>query len=214
MSYVTKGAIWLSAEISQDVKDVLAKYYELADSKDLDAGHLMATRIFTENAILVGPNGTLRGSKEIAKSRDNAWSAVTLRRHTISEGFAAEGEPSELVLLGSVHMEVVNGKSLDCPFAVRVKVESHTGQPRISFMEVFAFTAGVDQSIPPEWSSNCSYTGQMIRLEELRGDKREDAVGMNRIAGIEATESHVRTMKWAPACATETSHLLLHAGPF
>ncbi|KAM5346051.1 hypothetical protein ACJ41O_009056 [Fusarium nematophilum] len=138
MSHVTEGARWLSTEISQDVKDVLARYYELADSKDSDTGHQMATGIFTENAILVGPNGTLRGSKDIAKSRDNAWSAVTLRRHTISEGFAAQGEPSELVLIGSVYMEVVNGKSLDCPFAVRVKVESHKGQPRISYMEVFA----------------------------------------------------------------------------
>ncbi|KAH7141942.1 hypothetical protein EDB81DRAFT_884996 [Dactylonectria macrodidyma] len=143
MSYVTESTEWLSVEISQDIKNLFARYYELADSKDPDTGHLMAIEIFTESAVLIGPNGPLKGSKEIAKSRDNAWSAVTLRKHTISKGFAAQGKSSELVLLGSVYMEVVNGKCLHCPFAVHTKVESHEGQPRISYMEVFANAAPI-----------------------------------------------------------------------
>ncbi|KAF5023724.1 hypothetical protein F66182_4228 [Fusarium sp. NRRL 66182] len=143
MSYVTENTRWLSNEISQDVKDLVARYFALADSKDSDAGHRMATEVFTESATVVGANGTLKGFKDIARSRDNAWTAVTFRRHTISETFAAQGEASELVLLGSVYMEVVNGKSLDCPFAIRVKVERHGDQPRFSFVELFANSAPI-----------------------------------------------------------------------
>ncbi|KAL0768884.1 hypothetical protein CaCOL14_008192 [Colletotrichum acutatum] len=85
-------------------------------------------------------------STEISKCREGAWSVVTLRKHCISKGFAATqstvtSSKTELVLLGSVHMEFVNGKSLDSPFAVHIIIGSSTqalASPRINYMEVFS----------------------------------------------------------------------------
>lgn len=63
MSYITQNTAWLSDDISQDVKDLVARFYELADSKSDDAGQLMASEVFSPDAVLIGPSGTFRGSK-------------------------------------------------------------------------------------------------------------------------------------------------------
>lgn len=63
MSYVTQSTTWFSDDISQDVKDLIARFYELADSKIDNAGHLMATEVFPADGVLISPNGTFRGSE-------------------------------------------------------------------------------------------------------------------------------------------------------
>jgi hypothetical protein len=65
MSYVTKNTTWSSNDITQDVKDLVARFYELADSKSADAGHLMANDIFSKEAVLIGPQATFRGFEGI-----------------------------------------------------------------------------------------------------------------------------------------------------
>ncbi|KXH69574.1 hypothetical protein CSAL01_06106 [Colletotrichum salicis] len=48
---------------------------------------------------------------------------------------------TELVLLGSVHKEFINKKSLDSPFAAHIVIGSSTqalAEPRIDFTEVFS----------------------------------------------------------------------------
>lgn len=61
MSYVTENTKWMSDRISKSTKDLVARFYELADSKGSDAGQLMATHVFSEDAILASPNGTFNG---------------------------------------------------------------------------------------------------------------------------------------------------------
>lgn len=62
MSYVTEHTKWLSDAISQETKHLIARFYELADSKQPDAGQLMATQVFSKEATLVAANGTHKGS--------------------------------------------------------------------------------------------------------------------------------------------------------
>ncbi|KAF4493697.1 snoaL-like domain containing protein [Fusarium agapanthi] len=141
MSYVTENTIWLSDKTSQSVKDTITRFYQLADSKQADAGPLMATEVFSPDGVLHSPNGTFTGASEISKSRDNAWSVVTERRHIIQKAFGGNDEESELVLLGSVHMKFSDGQASDSSFAAHVKLEpsgSTSGSPHITFMEVYA----------------------------------------------------------------------------
>ncbi|KAK1725884.1 uncharacterized protein BDZ83DRAFT_730017 [Colletotrichum acutatum] len=134
MSYVTNATNWLSDSITSQSKSLIAAFYELADSKHEDAGDRLATEVFSNEATFISPSGTFNGA------------AVTLRKHCISKGFAATqstvtSSKTELVLLGSVHMEFVNGKSLDSPFAVHIIIGSSTqalASPRINYMEVFS----------------------------------------------------------------------------
>ncbi|UPL04304.1 hypothetical protein LCI18_015238 [Fusarium solani-melongenae] len=69
MSYVTEATTWLSDNLSQDVKTLIARFYELADSKQSDVGHIMATEIFTKDAVLANPNGTHRGNIKEQRQR-------------------------------------------------------------------------------------------------------------------------------------------------
>ncbi|KAK1543787.1 hypothetical protein CPAR01_04420 [Colletotrichum paranaense] len=146
MSYVTNATDWLSDSITSQAKSLIATFYELADSKVEDAGDRLATEVFSNQATFISPSGTFNGTAEISKCREGAWSSVTSRRHSISKGFAATqrmgtSSKTELVLLGSVHMELVNGKSFDSPFAVHIIMGSSTQrltEPRIDFLEVFS----------------------------------------------------------------------------
>jgi hypothetical protein len=61
MSYVTENTLWLSDHISADAKALIARFYELADSKQADAGLLMATEVFSSDAVMISPGGTYTG---------------------------------------------------------------------------------------------------------------------------------------------------------
>ncbi|KAM5357063.1 hypothetical protein ACJZ2D_016654 [Fusarium nematophilum] len=146
MSYVTNTTVWLSGNASEEVKGLIARFYELADSKRVDAGDIIATQIFTKDATLISPNGTFQGAKEIRKSRDSAWSVVTSRRHSIFRVFSGDAETPELALLGSVHMEFTNGRDLTSGFAAHIKFERpdpSSAQVLISFMKVFSDTSRI-----------------------------------------------------------------------
>ncbi|KAH7159415.1 hypothetical protein B0J13DRAFT_432830 [Dactylonectria estremocensis] len=141
MSYVTEATAWLSDDINDHVKALIARFYELADSKQPDAGHLMASEVFTDDAVLISPQGRMAGFREISKSRDTAWSVVSSRSHTISKVFAGGAKSPELALLGAVNMGFTNGKGVTSPFAVHIKLTDLNAPPsqlRITFMEVFA----------------------------------------------------------------------------
>ncbi|KAK1671463.1 hypothetical protein BDP55DRAFT_771761 [Colletotrichum godetiae] len=145
MSYVTNATAWLSDSINFQTKNMIAAFYELADSSE-DTGHRLSTEVFSNEATFISPSGTFHGSIEISKCREGAWSVVNLRRHITSKAFAAlvgtnTNSKTELVLLGSVHMEFINKKTLDSPFAAHIVIGSSTQaltEPRIDFMEVFS----------------------------------------------------------------------------
>ncbi|KAF7133926.1 hypothetical protein CNMCM5793_005392 [Aspergillus hiratsukae] len=146
MSYVTENTKWMSDQITGNTKDLVARFYELADSKQSDAGQLMATEVFSEDAVLFTPGGTYKGFTEISKCRDNAWATVTSRKHTLSKVFSGHGDKDteELVLFGSVRMTLSKGESHDSAFVAHIKLKSSAFsaiQPRISSMEVYAITS-------------------------------------------------------------------------
>ncbi|KAJ6017889.1 hypothetical protein N7451_001268 [Penicillium sp. IBT 35674x] len=144
ISYVTENMKWMSDQITGNTKDLVARFYELADSKQSDAGQLMATEVFSEDATLSTPGGTFKGFSEISKCRDHAWGTVTSRKHTISKVFPGHGDKEELALFGTVRMTFAKGESQDSEFVALVKLgssESSATQPRISSMEVYAITS-------------------------------------------------------------------------
>ncbi|KAJ3533983.1 hypothetical protein NM208_g7746 [Fusarium decemcellulare] len=65
MSYVTKDTVWPVPAIDCEVKvkEVIAKFYDLADSKSPDAGPRMASEVFTSNASITTPGGTFEGAE-------------------------------------------------------------------------------------------------------------------------------------------------------
>lgn len=63
MSYVTESTVWLSDGISQDIRDLIARFYELADSRQSNAGPLMASEVFTHDGIFKSSTGAHTGAE-------------------------------------------------------------------------------------------------------------------------------------------------------
>lgn len=78
MSYVTSATAWLSDAITPEAKRLVEVFYELADSKAPDAGHQLATEVFTDKATFVGPSETFRGA---AGERPNSLKIRGFRFH-------------------------------------------------------------------------------------------------------------------------------------
>ncbi|KAH8885886.1 hypothetical protein GQ53DRAFT_845261 [Thozetella sp. PMI_491] len=144
MRYPIESTAWLSERMGENVKNLIATFYELADSRESDAGARMAADVFSSDAVLVSAHATFRGSAEISKSRDNAWAVVKSRKHHILKAFASNQEPQELSLIGTVEMGLYSGKTIVSPFSCHIELDSSPSSPenpRIKAMEVFADTA-------------------------------------------------------------------------
>ncbi|KAH7131832.1 hypothetical protein B0J11DRAFT_612041 [Dendryphion nanum] len=140
MSYVTTDTVWPSLSLSIQTRYLIATFYEIADKKDDDAGDRIANEIFAENGVLVAPNGTFKGSKEISKSREGAWKTVHSRTHRITKVFANDEAGSDLVLLGTVKMVSNDRTEKIMPFMAHITIDtSNTGPSasRMSYMEIF-----------------------------------------------------------------------------
>ncbi|OAL49778.1 hypothetical protein IQ07DRAFT_65254 [Pyrenochaeta sp. DS3sAY3a] len=149
-SYVTQATQWPSAAaIPDDVQKLIALFYETADSKDPGAGLVLAEKVFSKNASLLSAGGAFNGFDEIAKSRDNAWGAVTSRKHEILRVYVHDATGHELVLLGHMQMVCLNGMNLDLPFSARVVVDddSKAQGRRLKLMQVFADSAPVAEAL-------------------------------------------------------------------
>ncbi|KAH6990181.1 hypothetical protein EDB80DRAFT_882189 [Ilyonectria destructans] len=144
MNHAIDKTVWPAATLNNGVKDLITKFYQLADSKQPDAGARMASEVFSKDATLLSPNGTFQGSSEIAKSRDNAWAVVNLREHRVLQVFTSHENRLELVVLGTLNTGFKNGNFLDSPFASHMTIEESSidsGDPRLRRMQVFADTA-------------------------------------------------------------------------
>lgn len=73
-------------------------------------------------------------------SRVGAWTKVTQRRHAITKAFSGADDNQHLILLGTVHMDFVDGNGLDAAFCCHITLEAphaEVPKPRIRFMEVY-----------------------------------------------------------------------------
>ncbi|SCO84284.1 uncharacterized protein FRV6_08411 [Fusarium oxysporum] len=136
--------IWVSESVSPEIKILISSFFELADSKDPEAGRQLATSVFAKDAVFVSASGTFQGYQEISKCRDGAWNLVESRQHRVQKAFFSTTDGLELCLLASVKIEFKNGNLIESPFACHVQLEmtgSEEGSLRIRYLQVFADTA-------------------------------------------------------------------------
>lgn len=59
MSYITENTIWPSVtELKPEIKNLIRRFYELADLPDPQSGNQYAIEIFTPNGTMKGPFGS------------------------------------------------------------------------------------------------------------------------------------------------------------
>ncbi|KAI1629839.1 hypothetical protein EDD37DRAFT_70452 [Exophiala viscosa] len=142
MSYVTDGTVWpVAVTLDDSVKDVISLFYQLADDNSAQAGPRLASEVFTPNGEFVTVAGTLKGSDEISRSREQTQARFPGRRHNIRKVFVNDKQGHDLFVLGHAKMDLVNGKSVETDFAthILINVQSNAAKsPRLEFAEVFA----------------------------------------------------------------------------
>ncbi|KAH0848102.1 hypothetical protein FOPE_01887 [Fonsecaea pedrosoi] len=113
----TSSTIWPPAPISPAVKDLLGRFFHLADQKDDNVGTVLAEEVFTPDGRFVTANGAFEGKEQIATSRAGAWTVVTFRKHTVDKVYATgvnvTGEGvTDIVLTGRLETRTKDGGSV------------------------------------------------------------------------------------------------------
>ncbi|OAL23938.1 hypothetical protein AYO20_10788 [Fonsecaea nubica] len=122
------STIWPPTPISPAVKDLLGRFFHLADQKDDNVGTVLAEEVFTPDARFVTATGAFEGKEQIATSRAGAWTVVTFRKHTVDKVYATgvnvggEGVTTDIVLTGKLETRTEDGGSVSTvtDFAARV----------------------------------------------------------------------------------------------
>jgi hypothetical protein len=163
--YNTELTKWPSSA-SPQVKELIDRLFRTLDDTGPGAGDVLADQVFAANGSIEGHCSfvgterlypscrdraglTLTFPQEIRRSRDKAWNVITSRRHEIQQVYVADtSKADDLMLRGTVAVEVVNGKKLKGGFAARVTVHgADGGSPRVSLYEVFAVSLLMDSRL-------------------------------------------------------------------
>jgi hypothetical protein len=165
--YNTELTKWPSSA-SPQVKELIDRLFRTLDDTGPGAGDVLADQVFAANGSIEGHHsfiGTERlyallsrscradadlfSPQEIRRSRDKAWNVITSRRHEIQQVYVADtSKADDLMLRGTVAVELVNGKKLKGGFAARVTVHgTDGGSPRVSLYEVFAVSLLMDSQL-------------------------------------------------------------------
>jgi hypothetical protein len=76
---------------------------------------------------------------EIRRCREHAWQVVTSRRHDVVKAFTHDRNAMELMMIGRVHMGLVNGNDVSQDFTAQVVLSrTQNGELRIKSYQVWA----------------------------------------------------------------------------
>ncbi|MCJ1303256.1 hypothetical protein MMC08_006064 [Hypocenomyce scalaris] len=133
------GPVWPPLGFPTPVKDLIIKFFGLADDKSPEAGPRLAEEVFTSSAIMKNGPKEFQGSDEIARSREGAWKHFQSRRHTILKVYTQSEKADDILLLGELTAEFKNGNSATGQFCARIVVGGpETAKPQFRHYEVWA----------------------------------------------------------------------------
>lgn len=79
---------------------------------------------------------------EIRKSRDNAWTLFTARRHLLLRVYTHDDIGSELLFIGHVAMDLANGKHVAGEFTGRFTIaDADSSSPKIQSYSIWAVSS-------------------------------------------------------------------------
>lgn len=140
MGYPTGSTIWPISQCSDDIKKLVDRLFTLADTRTVDAGDLLAQEVFSAEGQFLSPKGTFTGSTgtpacpirpitansvaEIRESRKDAWTTVKTRHHVVSKVYINDTQGIDLIIIGSLSTEALDGTRASIDFVARMIVET------------------------------------------------------------------------------------------
>ncbi|KAL2784648.1 hypothetical protein BJX66DRAFT_343838 [Aspergillus keveii] len=137
MGYPTDSTIWPTC-LSSDARQLIDHFFTLADTRSDDAGPRLAQEIFTPNGEFISPQATFVGSAEISESRKNAWTVIKSRQHTVSKVYVNDARGTDLIIIGRLRTESVDGKEASMDFVARMLLNTGDQGPRVSLYRVIS----------------------------------------------------------------------------
>ncbi|KAF9887167.1 hypothetical protein FE257_010421 [Aspergillus nanangensis] len=123
MGYPTDTTIWPRPLPSAEIRDLIDRLFLLTDTRTEDVGERLAKDVFTTDGRFMLPYGTFEGAAEISQSRKDAWASVKSRRHVVSKVYLNDAHSTDLILIGSLAMEALDGVKSNMEFVARVNFE-------------------------------------------------------------------------------------------
>ena len=156
------SAIWPSAGVSPEVKQLIKHFFSLVDLPKTDAGLRMAAEVFTEDGVFAATSGYFKGKgmistsgnfrrlaeefpkfrsfaekTDIEKCRETAWTTVRARHHEVEKVYLNDAEGLQLVITGVVIVKGVDKTPETHEFvAWALLVGSQSENPRIKHYQV------------------------------------------------------------------------------
>lgn len=153
MGYTFEKTVWPATPIDPAVKELIERYYVLADTNSPESADLLADEVFTETGVMKGAVKSFSGSKGLQistylythlqrgkKSRDTTWlltnatieirssrngvpGIIISRRHEIHRVFVADDRGHDLMLIGTIEIGLKGGRTVPGEFATRMVVD-------------------------------------------------------------------------------------------
>ncbi|KAH7262809.1 hypothetical protein BKA59DRAFT_540344 [Fusarium tricinctum] len=124
--------------VQPHVIQFLQSFYAISDTPDETEKYV---DMFTEDATFVLASKKASGRSEITTLRQGMWDAVASRKHTLQKVYPFGSGSDEVMLYGSVALELKNGGSADIEWAGRAELDkSADGKYRLKFYQVYLDT--------------------------------------------------------------------------
>ncbi|KAF3396249.1 hypothetical protein F1880_007174 [Penicillium rolfsii] len=147
MEYSSDSTTWPISQPSPEVKQLIYRLFALVDRNSPDVGQVLADEIFAQDAVLKTSTATFKGASEISHCRDGAGKTVKARQHTILKCYVNDANGTDIVLIGKLNMEKIDGLTENEEFVVRINVEEQESGPRISKYHILRPVSQVPQTI-------------------------------------------------------------------
>ncbi|KAH7081439.1 hypothetical protein BKA63DRAFT_208420 [Paraphoma chrysanthemicola] len=148
MVYTTEGTVWPAIAISNDSKALIGRFFQLMDDSSQGIGDILADEIFTSNGSLSAAAGTATGSSEIRRCRDNAWNVIQKRRHVVQRVYTQAPDGSDIMIIGSADMSLVDGRTVTMEFTGRFIIENDAVPgPKLQSYQVWVDSAPLAKAL-------------------------------------------------------------------
>ncbi|RGP80777.1 fungal specific transcription factor [Fusarium longipes] len=96
--------------------------------------------MFTPDATFIVASKKASGHGEITTLREGMWDAVSSRKHTLDKVYSFGSGTNQVMLNGTVALELKNGGSAEIEWAGRMELEANDGKHRLKFYQVYLDT--------------------------------------------------------------------------
>lgn len=147
MGYNTAQTSWPTIAVSDESKALIDRFFSLMDDANDGVGDKLADEIFTSDSTFITAAGIVTGCSgknqkneppsnppcthhcdhvEIRKCREHAWNVIKKRRHSVQRVYTHDSQCSDLMLIGNVEMDLIDGRSVAMEFTARIVLATDT----------------------------------------------------------------------------------------